>query len=147
MTVTVRDFLPADAEDFVRVRRLALPSLVTTPEQVLRDLAGARPGQRYRLLVAEEDGEVTGTAKVRLSHGGPEPGRGFCNVYTDPARVGRGAGSLLVARAEEHLAGAGARTVHTWVLDEPANRAFAEKRGYAPRRPAHYLHLDLTSGG
>ncbi|MFD9292893.1 GNAT family N-acetyltransferase [Streptomyces sp. NPDC060030] len=146
MTVRVRDFLPADAAAWVRVRRAALPFMVTTPEQVLGDLADARPDRRYRLLVAEEDGEVIGTAQVGISHESPKPGQGFCNPYVHPDRRGRGAGSLLLRAGEEHLARAGASAVYTWVLDEPADRAFAAKRGYAARRPAHFLRLGLTEG-
>ncbi|MFE4693623.1 GNAT family N-acetyltransferase [Streptomyces sp. NPDC056749] len=146
MTVRVRDFLPTDAEAWVRVRRAALPFMVTTPEQVLRDLADAHPDRRYRLLVAEEDGEVIGTAQTGISHESPKPGQGFCNPYVHPDRRGRGAGSLLLRTGEEHLAGAGASAVYTWVLDEPAYRAFAAKRGYAARRPAHFLRLGLTDG-
>ncbi|GAA2950220.1 hypothetical protein GCM10020227_16590 [Streptomyces flavovirens] len=146
MTVKVRDLLPADAEDFVRVRRAALPYMVTTAEQVVRDLADAPPDRRYRLLVAEEDGEVIGTAQVGVAHESPVPGQGFCTPYTHPDHRGRGAGSLLVRTAEEYLAGVGATSVHTWVLDEPANRAFAAKRGYEPRRRAHFLRLDLAHG-
>ncbi|MFE2058099.1 GNAT family N-acetyltransferase [Streptomyces sp. NPDC059446] len=146
MTVLVRDFLPADAEAWVHVRRAALPYMVTTPEQVLSDLADAHPDRRYRLLVAEEDGEVIGTAQVGISHENPKPGQGFCNPYVHPDRRGRGAGSLLVRSGEEHLAAAGATDVYTWVLDEPAHRAFAAKRGYSARRPAHFLRLDLTDG-
>lgn len=146
MTVIVRDFLPADAEDWVRVRRAALPYMVTTPESVVFELASAHPDKRSRLLVAEADGELIGTAQVGIVHDSPEPGQGFCNTYTRPDRTGRGAGSLLVRTAEEHLAREGARAVYTWVLDTPSNRAFAEKRGYAPSRPAHFLHLDLAGG-
>ncbi|MFJ8861256.1 GNAT family N-acetyltransferase [Streptomyces sp. NPDC102451] len=146
MTVLVRDFRPADADAWVRVRRAALPYMVTTPEQVLSDLADAHPDRRYRLLVAEEDGEVIGTAQVGISHESPTPGQGFCNPYVHPDRMGRGAGSLLVRAGEEHLAAAGATAVYTWVLDEPANRAFAGKRGYAARRPAHFLRLGLADG-
>ncbi|MEU4264914.1 GNAT family N-acetyltransferase [Streptomyces argenteolus] len=144
MTVIVRDFLPSDAEAWVRVRRAALPCMVTTPEQVRRDLADAHPDKRFRLLVAEEDGEVIGTAQVGIAYETPEPGQGFCNPYTHPDKVGRGAGSLLVRTAEEYLAGVGAVAVHTWVLDGPAHRAFAERRGYVASRTAHFLHLDLT---
>ncbi|MDF0373186.1 MULTISPECIES: GNAT family N-acetyltransferase [Streptomyces] len=146
MTVRVRDFLPADADAWVRVRRAALPYMVTTPEQVLRDLADAHPDRRYRLLVAEEDGEVIGTAQVGISHKSPKPGQGFCNPYVHPDSRRRGAGALLLRAGEEHLAGAGATAVYTWVLDEPAGRAFAAKRGYAARRPAHFLRLGLTDG-
>ncbi|MER7726100.1 GNAT family N-acetyltransferase [Streptomyces sp. NPDC096323] len=146
MTVIVRDFRPADAEDWVRVRRAALPYMVTTPEQVVFDLATAHPDKRYRLLVAEEDGEVIGTAQVGLAYESPEPGQAFCNPYTHPERTGRGAGTLLLRTAEEYLALAGATSVYTWVLDTPGNRAFAGKHDYAPSRPAHFLHLDLAGG-
>ncbi|MFF3958131.1 GNAT family N-acetyltransferase [Streptomyces sp. NPDC001890] len=146
MTVIVRDFLPADAEGWVRVRRAALPYMVTTPESVVFELANAHPDKRSRLLVAEADGELIGTAQVGIVHDSPEPGQGFCNTYTRPDRTGRGAGALLVRTAEEYLAREGAKAVYTWVLDTPSNRAFAEKRGYAPSRPAHFLHLDLAGG-
>ncbi|MEU0130972.1 GNAT family N-acetyltransferase [Streptomyces sp. NPDC006289] len=146
MTLLVRDFLPADAEAWVRVRRAALPYMVTTPEGVLGDLASAHPDRRLRLLVAEQDGELIGTAQVGIAHESPKPGQGFCNPYVRPDRVGRGAGSLLLRRGEEHLADAGATEVYSWVLDEPSNRAFAEKRGYAARRAAHFLRLDLANG-
>ncbi|MFB6818950.1 GNAT family N-acetyltransferase [Streptomyces sp. NPDC056347] len=146
MTVIVRDFLPADAEDWAQVRRAALPFIVTTAELVAFDLASAHPDKRYRLLVAEEDGELIGTAQVGLAHDSPEPGQGFCNTYTRPDRTGRGAGGLLVRAAEEHLAREGATSVYAWVLDTPSDRAFAEKRGYTPSRPAHFLHLDLAGG-
>ncbi|MDX3326372.1 GNAT family N-acetyltransferase [Streptomyces sp. ME02-6979-3A] len=146
MTVLVRDFLPADAESWVRVRRAALPYMVTTPEQVLSDLADSHPDRHYRLLVAEEAGEVIGTAQVGISHESPKPGQGFCNPYVHPDRRGRGAGSLLLRAGEEHLAAVGATDVYTWVLDEPANSAFAGKRGYAARRPAHFLRLGLADG-
>ncbi|MFD7861261.1 GNAT family N-acetyltransferase [Streptomyces sp. NPDC057682] len=146
MTVIVRDFRPSDAEDWVRVRRAALPFMVTTPEQVVFDLESAAPGKHYRLLVAEEDGELIATAQVGLAHDSPEPGQAFFNPYTHPERTGHGAGSLLLRTAEEHLALAGATTVYSWVLDTPGNRAFAEKHGYAPSRSAHFLHLDLAGG-
>ncbi|MGW1187588.1 GNAT family N-acetyltransferase [Streptomyces sp. NPDC002559] len=146
MTVIVRDFRPADAEDWVRIRRAALPYMVTTPEHVVHDLSRAHPDKRYRLLVAEEDGQLIGTAQVGLAHDSPEPGQGFCNPYTHPEHTGRGAGALLLETAEEHLAREGATTVHAWVLDAPANHAFAEKHGYAPSRSAHFLHLDLAGG-
>ncbi|MER6101505.1 GNAT family N-acetyltransferase [Streptomyces sp. NPDC001832] len=146
MTVLVRDFLPADAEAWVQVRRAALPYMVTTPDQAAFDLTSAHPDKRYRLLVAEEDGELIGTAQVGLVHDSPEPGQAFCNPYTHPSRTGRGAGGLLLSTAEEYLAREGALALYTWVLDTPSNRAFAEKRGYAPSRSAHFLHLDLAGG-
>ncbi|GGT18153.1 GNAT family N-acetyltransferase [Streptomyces chromofuscus] len=149
MTVIVRDLRPgtgADVEAFARVRRLALPYLVSTPESVAHTIAHAHPDAHFRPLVAELDGEIVGTAQVGIAHDSTEPGQGYLNVYVDPRRTGHGAGSLLVRVAEEHLATHGATTLFTWVLDEPANRAFAERHGYRPSRSAHFLGLDLANG-
>lgn len=147
MTVIVRDLRPddrSDVESFARVRHLALPYLLWTPDAILHHLTRTPPEARFRSLVAEEDGEVIGTAQVSLAHESPEPGQGLLNIYVHPERTRRGAGGLLVRAAEEHLAAHGATKLFAWLLDEPANRAFAERRGYRAGRSAHFLRLDLT---
>ncbi|MBX7549886.1 GNAT family N-acetyltransferase [Streptomyces sp. NPDC004232] len=147
MTVTVRDLRPGDppdVEDFTRVRHQALPYILWTPASVLHTLTRTPPEAWARSLVAEEDGEVIGTAQVMLAHDSPEPGQGMLNIYVHPERTRRGAGDLLVRAAEEHLAAHGATKLFAWVLDEPANRAFAERRGYRASRSAHFLRLDLA---
>ncbi|WP_318204334.1 GNAT family N-acetyltransferase [Streptomyces sp. SCL15-4] len=149
MTVLVRDLcpdVPAEAEGFARVRRLALPYILFTPESVRHTAAHVHPGARFRPLVAEEDGEIIGTAQVHLVHDSPEPGQGVLNVYVRPDRTGRGAGRLLARAAEEYLADLGATRLLAWALDEPANHAFAERRGYRRSRSAHFLRLDLAHG-
>ncbi|MEU8970082.1 GNAT family N-acetyltransferase [Streptomyces monashensis] len=147
MTVTVRDLRPGDppdVEDFARVRHQALPYLLWTSASVLHTLTHTPPEAWPRSLVAEEDGEVIGTAQVMLAHDSPEPGQGMLNIYVHPERTGRGAGGLLVRAAEEHLRAHGATKLFAWVLDEPGNRAFAERRGYRAGRSAHFLRLDLA---
>ncbi|MFI9821889.1 GNAT family N-acetyltransferase [Streptomyces sp. NPDC052013] len=149
MTVIVRDLRPevrADAEGFSRVRRLAIPFMLSTPESVLHNLTHSHPDAHFTQLVAEEDGEIIGTAQVGLAHDSPEPGQGNANIYIRPDRTRRGAGTLLARTAEERLAALGARKIYTWVLDEPANRAFAERRGYRASRSAYFLRLDLANG-
>ncbi|MFC8285650.1 GNAT family N-acetyltransferase [Streptomyces cyaneofuscatus] len=146
MTVIVRDFQPPDAEAWTRVRRTSVPYLVSTPEQVTHDLAHAHPDRHYRLLVAERDGEIIGTAQAGIAHEGTEPGQGFCTPHVLPGHTGHGAGSLLLSTAEEHLAQAGATVVHAWVLDRPESLEFARGRGYRPGRSAHFQHLDLAGG-
>jgi len=149
MTVNVRDLRPGDrtdVESFTRVRHLALPHILWTADAVVHRLARTHPDARFRSLVAEEDGEVVGTAQVQLAYDSPEPGQGMLNIYVHPDRTRRGAGDLLVRAAEEHLAEHGARKLYAWVLDEPANRAFAERRGYRASRAAHFLRLDLAGG-
>ncbi|NEB91613.1 GNAT family N-acetyltransferase [Streptomyces bauhiniae] len=149
MTVLVRDLrpdVPADTEGFARVRRLALPYILFTPESVRHVLIRSHPAARFRSLVAEEDGEVIGTAQVALAHESTEPGQAYVNVHVRPDRTGRGAGHLLVATAEEYLASLGATRLYSWVLDEPASVRFAERHGYRAGRPARFLRLDLAHG-
>ncbi|GGW48939.1 N-acetyltransferase [Streptomyces lucensis JCM 4490] len=149
MTVIVRDLrpdVPADTEGFARVRALALPYILFTPESVRHTATRIHPDARYRPLVAVQDGEVIGTAQVHLVHDSPDPGQGCLNVYVRPDRTRRGAGRLLVRAAEEYLTAQGATKLFAWALDEPANRAFAERRGYTQGRSGHFLRLDLANG-
>ncbi|GAA3859600.1 GNAT family N-acetyltransferase [Streptomyces lacrimifluminis] len=149
MTVTVRTLRTEDqagVEAFARIRHIALPFLLFTPDSVAYDIAHAHPGARFRALIAEEDGEVLGTAQTGVVHDSPEPGQGYVNVYVHPERTRRGAGSLLVSAAEQHLASAGVTKSFSWVLDAPDNRAFAERHGYRSSRNAHFLRLDLANG-
>lgn len=149
MTVSIRDLRPGDppdAESVVRVRRAALPFMITTAEGVAFELSSAHPAKHHRILVAETaDGRVIGTAQVGIMYDSPEPGQSYVNAYVDPAHRGLGAGALLLRTAEQHLAARGAVDVYAWVLDEPAPRAFAERHGYRPSRSAHFLRLDLAA--
>ncbi|MET9689273.1 GNAT family N-acetyltransferase [Streptomyces sp. NPDC006514] len=148
MTVSIRDLRPGDPTDAgsaACVRRAVLPFMITTAESVAFELSSAHPAKHHRTLVAETpDGRVIGTAQVGIAHDSPEPGRSYVNAYVDPAHRGLGAGALLLRTAEEHLAARGAVDVYAWVLDEPAPRTFAERRGYLPSRSAHFLRLDLA---
>ncbi|MFR0353612.1 GNAT family N-acetyltransferase [Streptomyces sediminimaris] len=149
MTVSVRDLRPddrSDAEGFARIRHLALPHILWTADAVLHRLVHSHPDARFRSLVAEADGEPIGTAQVQLAHDSPVPGQGMLNIYVRPDRTRRGAGELLVRAAEEHLTAHGATKLFAWVLDEPANRAFARRHGYRAGRSAHFLRLDLLGG-
>jgi GNAT superfamily N-acetyltransferase len=149
MTVIVREIRPevrADLEGFATVRHRALPFYLVTADSLAHDLAHLHPDARYRPLVAEEDGEIIGSAQVGLLHESAEPDQAFVNVYVDPERTHRGAGTLLVRTAEEYLAALGATRLLAWVLDAPGNRAFAEAHGYRASRSAHFLRLDLANG-
>ncbi|MFJ6938422.1 GNAT family N-acetyltransferase [Streptomyces sp. NPDC101132] len=149
MTVLIRDLRsddPADAEAVVRVRRAALPFMIASPALVAFEAVCHPPEARFRVLVAELDGRVVGTAQAGFAYDSPEPGRAFVNPYVDPAFRGRGAGTALLRAGEEYLTEAGASALFSWVLDEPAHTAYAVRRGYERRRSAHFLRLDLTAG-
>ncbi|MEV8416097.1 GNAT family N-acetyltransferase [Streptomyces niveus] len=145
MTVIVRDFRPEDAAAVVRVRRATVPYAVTTEEALHFAVRGANPASKYRMLVAEYDGEVVGTSHVALAYDSDEPGVARLNPHVRPDHTGKGVGSAILRTAEEHLAAEGATTLYTWVNDVPAGRAFAERRGYSPLRTAHFQRLDLAA--
>ncbi|MET9514184.1 GNAT family N-acetyltransferase [Streptomyces sp. NPDC002994] len=149
MTLIVRDLVPTDAADtegWIRVRRAAVPFMVTTPESVAFEHRTAHPDKKMRMLVAEQDGEIIGTATAGIAYDSTEPGQSYVTPHIHPDHRRNGAGSLLLRAAEEHLSAEGAMAVYVWVLDTPESRAFAEKRGYRPTRPAHFQRLDLANG-
>ncbi|MEU3359684.1 GNAT family N-acetyltransferase [Streptomyces albidoflavus] len=145
MTITVRDFRPDDAEAVVRVLREAIPPLLTTAEAQVWEREHTAAAARQRLLVAEMDGEVVGRCQTGLAHESPTPGNAYVNTYVRPDRRGRGAGTALVAAAEAYLREVGAERAYSWVLGDEDSLAYAGRHGYAARRPAHFLRLDLTA--
>ncbi|MFJ2651377.1 GNAT family N-acetyltransferase [Streptomyces sp. NPDC087420] len=144
MTVLVRDFRTEDAEAVTALRRVCVPHQVVTEELILFGVATANPAKKYRLLVAEEEGVIIGTAHVGIAYDSSDPGQSSVTPVVHPDRRGRGAGSLLLRTAEEHLAAEGATSVYAWVIDEPSSRAFAGRCGYRPSRGSHFQRLDLA---
>lgn len=151
MSLSIRDFRTGDtgdtgdAEAVTRIRRGSVPFMITTPQGVVWDVRNAPPAQHARLLVAELDGRVVGAAFTGLAHDSTTPGQAFTTPHVHPDDRGRGAGSALLAAAEEYLAGLGARTVFVWADEDPYSLGFAERRGYRRSRPARFLGLDLAS--
>ncbi|MFD5099646.1 GNAT family N-acetyltransferase [Streptomyces albidochromogenes] len=146
MTLLVRDFSPADTDAWIRVRRASVPFMVTTRESVAFERGTAHPDKKTRMLVAEEDGEVIGTAFAGIAYDSAEPGQSFVTPHIGPGHRRRGAGALLLRAAEEHLGAEGATAVYAWVQDTPESRSFAERRGYRPTRSLHFQRLDLANG-
>lgn len=146
MTVIVRDFRTEDAAAVSRVRHATLPHMVTTPESIVFRVATANPARKYRLLIAEKDGEIIGTAHVGVVYDATEPGLATVTPHVHPDHQRLGAGTMILRVAEEYLAAEGATTVYAWAMQEPAALAFAEKHGYRPTRSAHFQRLDLAKG-
>ncbi len=117
--------------------------MISTVAGVAFELESAHPDEHHRVLVAEEDGAVVGTAQAGLAYDSDEPGQAFVNSYVLPGAHHTAAG-LLRSTAEEYLAALGARAVYTWIPDDPAERAVVEDLGYAEGRSAHFLRLGLA---
>ena len=145
MSVTVREFRPEDAEAVSDVVRVVLPYMVSTPEQVAWEVANAPQARHYRVFVGELDGRVVGTSRGGLILDSAELGQASGTVNVLPEYRGRGAGSALLARLEQHLRDAGAAALHGWVLDDEPSRRFADRHGYAPGRSSKFQRLDLAN--
>ncbi|MFE1774657.1 GNAT family N-acetyltransferase [Streptomyces sp. NPDC059008] len=147
MTLTVRDFRPADAKSVADLRRAGVPHRLSTPQGVAWEVSTARAAQRLRLFVAELDGRIVGSARAALLPGSRVPARAAAALHVHPGHRGRGAGRALLAAAEEHLAAAGADRVFVRAVDEPGAHAFARRHGYRHTRTARHLRLDLATAG
>ncbi|UQA96292.1 GNAT family N-acetyltransferase [Streptomyces halobius] len=147
MTITVRDFRPADAKAVADLRRAAVPWLISTPRGVAWRVRTAPAAQRHRLFVAELDGWVVGAAHSHMLHDSTVPGQAAATPQVHPDHRGRGFGGALLTAAEEHLYAVGATHLFAWVADEPGALSFAEHRGYRRTRPGRILRLDLTAAG
>ncbi|OKH98474.1 acetyltransferase [Streptomyces sp. CB02923] len=144
MTITVRPFRRSDARDVCDVRRRVLPYNISTPQFVAWEIAEAPAARQLRVFVAEEDGRIVGVAKASVQHDSSTPGQGVVALLVDSGQRGRGAGSALLAAAEDHLAGAGATHLHAHPRDDPRSLSFAERRGYRRLRASRHLRLDLA---
>jgi GNAT superfamily N-acetyltransferase len=140
----IREFRPADAEAAAEVMHAAVPYRVITPQTVAWQVANAPAAQRYRLFVAEAAGQVIGAAATGVFFETSTPGRAFTNLTVHPAHRGRGAGTALLAAAEEYLAGLGASTVYGSVLDDEPSLAFAARHGYRRGHSNLFQRLDLA---
>jgi [ribosomal protein S5]-alanine N-acetyltransferase len=140
--LTVRDAMPADAPDVLRVasaswretyreifepafiedflaRNYAIPAL----ESAIAHSA-ERPGSVF--LVAERDGRLVGYLQFGEGERGPE----LFRVYADPAQFGTGVGRALLDQLHARIRG----SVSSYVLDvhsrNARGRAFYDRNGF-----------------
>ncbi|MFE0461497.1 GNAT family N-acetyltransferase [Kitasatospora sp. NPDC058965] len=140
----IREFAPADAGATAACYRAGRAHILLTPQVALRSWARARPGQHYRVLLAESDGVVVGVARCQVNDGTSTPGQGMIGLAVLPEHRGRGAGTALAAAAERALRAVGATHLHAWADGDAVSVGFAERRGYRAGRTGRFARLDLT---
>jgi ribosomal protein S18 acetylase RimI-like enzyme len=84
-------------------------------------------------LVAEEDGQLIGTASVCRSRWEEYPDHGeIVSIYFLPEYTGRGFGAPLLRRCTDELHARGFSAILLWVLEENTRaRHFYEKNGFS----------------
>ncbi len=100
------------------------------------EAVAAPPTPRHRLLVAVEEGVITGFAAHAPASDGdqdPEKTGELLSLLVDPARRRAGHGSRLLAATVDHLRDDGCETVVTWVFAaDDVLRGFLTSAGWAP---------------
>jgi len=140
--VNVRLAQAQDLDQLVRLRRDF--TLEDDPEAELVDgyepqcrtfLERALTGERWRIFVAETDGEVVSHAYVELVDKVPRPTReapywGYVtNMYTVPAQRGRGIGAAVLGEVTAWADRAALELLIVWPSDE--SRSFYARHGFA----------------
>jgi GNAT superfamily N-acetyltransferase len=99
----------------------------------------------FRAWVAEEDGQLVGFATAAFHWSMSTPGVAWHWTGVRPEARGRGIGSELFARAEEHLGKHGVRKLETFALEGSEGERFAARRGYRRTRTEFIQRLDLRT--
>jgi GNAT superfamily N-acetyltransferase len=146
MPATVRDLRPeADLDRLHEIMRTVHPYLVRSRDGLAWQFAHAPAQQRFRVLVGELDRAPVGLVRCGLDWETSVPGQGFAHVSVLPEHRRHGAGTALLAAAEDHLRDLGVRDVHAWGSTDPASERFADRHGYQRRRLARYQRLALPA--
>jgi GNAT superfamily N-acetyltransferase len=100
------------------------------------EAVAAPPSQRHRLLVAVDEGVITGFA-AHAPAGDPDQDAGttgeLLTLLVDPAHRHAGHGSRLLAATVDHLRDDGCATVVAWVFAaDDVLRGFLGSAGWAP---------------
>jgi GNAT superfamily N-acetyltransferase len=129
MTVRIRETLDSDAPGSVSIGREVMPHLPVTLETYLHRRRTNPERARQLWLVAEEAGGIVGRAEAGLNWmAGTDTGWATVAVLT--AARGRGIGSALYERLDEHLRELGTTRVLSMFFETPAGVAFAARRGF-----------------
>jgi ribosomal protein S18 acetylase RimI-like enzyme len=112
--------------DFLDERRLAERTTAVREARWLETL----DGDEKETWVLEVAGRIAGYVSLRPAEGEKATGE-IVALYVDPPAQGAGAGSRILAAAQEHLAEQGFTRAMLWVFEENGlARRFYESRGW-----------------
>jgi GNAT superfamily N-acetyltransferase len=119
-----------DVPQAAALRQRAWPDSIITAEGMQHWLEATPQRAERRLLAFEEAGELVGWASAGREWSRSDPTHGYVEISVDPAHGGRRIASRLMDEVDVHLSQLGVTTTRGESLDEPAARAFAERRGF-----------------
>ena len=138
----------ASLEDLPAAARLltaAVPDRVMSPAGFVHFATSVPERARARRWKAEEGGELVGWAAAGLTWESSQAGAANAGVTVHPDHRGRGIGSGLWERVEQHLTEIGGTRVSAGGPDEDASRRFADARGFRETFRQRVSSLDLRA--
>jgi GNAT superfamily N-acetyltransferase len=139
----IRELRREDAEAVAALHLAVLPDQLETAERVWFWASRGLEREQWGQWVAEEDGEIVGSAWAAFEWSSPTPGRGRFWIAVPPERRGRGIGGALYGVVENYLRDRGAWRARTNVDGDPAGERFLAKRGYEQNNVVRVSVLDL----
>lgn len=138
--VEIRDFVPADAEAWVRLWNEVLHRQATAERLLSEDAHASGLNRRW---VAEQGGELLGLAHLSASNFAP-PGYVQARLLVAPAARRQGVGQALWERVRRAAQAAGATGLSAEVDDTDAHSlSWAQRRGFAVAVQRFASALDL----
>jgi len=153
MTIRVRRATTADIAALVEIRRESSDeqldhgsSSATFAERMTRFLEGALADDRWRIFVAEVDGQIVSTAYLQLipkvPRPWPNPPWGYVSsVFTRPAHRDRGIGAMVLHELRATAERDGLERLLLWPSERSV--AFYQRLGF---RTDETLELELPAG-
>ena len=126
----IRELRREDAPAVAALHLAVNPHQLETPERVWFWASRGLEREQWRQWVAEEDGEIVGSAWAGFEWAVPTPGKGRFWVAVAREHRRRGIGGVLYAVVEEYLRRRGAWRARSNVDADPAGERFLRGRGF-----------------
>jgi len=142
--VLIRELRREDADAVAALHLAVNPHQLETAERVWFWASRGLERERWGQWVAEEDGEIVGSAWAAFEWSAPEPGRGRFWIAVPAERRGHGVGGALYEVLEDYLRARGAWRARTNVEGDPDGERFVRSRGFGQRGADRVSALDLS---
>jgi GNAT superfamily N-acetyltransferase len=139
----IRELRRADAPAVAELHLAVNEHFFETPERVWFWASRGLEREQWAQWVAEESGEIVGSAWASFEWSVPTRGKGRFWVGVPPELRGRGIGGALYDVVIDYLRSRGAWRARTNVDGDPAGERFVVKRGYQRQGADLVSALDL----
>lgn len=143
----IRELRREDAPAVAALHLAVNPHQLETAERVWYWASRGLEREQWRQWVAEENGEIVGSAWAGFEWAVPTPGKGRFWIAVPPEHRHRGTGRALYEVVEEYLRGRGGWRARSNVDADPAGEQFLRERGFARAGTDIVSELVLAGAG